>query len=95
MTLGRNVKPHIPEVPKEMDNFPSQIPDKGRKRCNMCANSNDSDGNWQASNSLNRHSTQCCTCGQPICKEHSILLCINCAQLFTFQNPQKPQSDDD
>ena len=36
MTLGKDIKPHIPEIPKEMDNFPSQIQDKVRKRCKIC-----------------------------------------------------------
>ena len=94
MTLGRDIKPHIPEVPKEMDNYLSQIPDKARKRCKMCANSIEPEGYKQASSSLNRQSTQCCTCGNATCKDHYLLLCINCAQLFAFQNPQKPEVDD-
>ena len=95
MTLGRDIKPHIPEVPKEMDNFPSQIPNKVRKRCKMCASAIDSDGHRQTSDNLNRVTTQCCTCGNAICKDHYLLLCINCAQLFTFQNPQKPENNDE
>ena len=60
----------------------------------MCANSIDPEGYKQASSSLNRHTTQCCTCGNATCKDHYLLLCINCAQLFAFQNPQKPEVDD-
>ena len=33
MTLGKEVKPHVPAVPNEMENYPSH---GNRRRCKMC-----------------------------------------------------------
>ena len=91
VTLGKKVNPQGQELSPEMENFPST---GNRRRCKLCENACDVQGQKALKNQLSKSEKQCMRCEKSVCREHLILLCRTCTELFTFQEPQQDNSDE-
>ena len=84
LALGREVNPKTPTRTESMNNF--ERASSTKRRCQLCMNEIPTEGYKKATENVCKVKQQCYKCGKPTCNKHAILLCQNCASLYTLRN---------